>query len=97
MEGTLKKASLGTIISESTVATLIKRNKEPVANQLKGTAFQNSSMAAYIDNWWKGIKTEYEHDETDKYKAYAKTIILNWANRIMFAHVIKKKDKTQPC
>lgn len=92
LEGTLKKASLGTIISESTVATLIKRNKEPVANQLKGTAFQNSSMAAYIDNWWKGIKTEYEHDETDKYKAYAKTIILNWANRIMFAHVIKERQ-----
>ena len=48
-------------------------------------------IGAYIDDWWSGIKSEYENDETDKYKAYAKTIILNWSNRILFAHLIKFK------
>ena len=45
-------------------------------------------MAAFIDSWWLSVKAEYAQDETDKYKAYAKTIILNWANRILFAHII---------
>ena len=49
-------------------------------------------MAAFIDSWWLSVKAEYAQDETDKYKAYAKTIILNWANRILFAHIIKHKQ-----
>ncbi len=74
------------------VTTLIQRNKEAIADNLRINAFRNSIMAAYIDNWWFGVKSEYVQDETDKYKAYAKTIILNWANRIIFAHIIKHRQ-----
>ena len=49
-------------------------------------------MAAYIDNWWLNVKAEYAQDESDKYNAYAKSIILNWTNRIVFAHIIKYKQ-----
>ena len=92
VSGQFHNATLGDVISESTITTLIKRNKDAIAERLKATAFCDAVMAAYIDNWWLGIKSEYEHDESDKYKAYAKTIILNWANRIIFAHIIKNRQ-----
>ena len=90
--GKFRNATLGDIISESTITTLIQRNKEVIADSLKKAAFRDSVMTAYIDSWWSGVKSEYEHDEIDKYKAYAKTIILNWANRIIFAHIIKNRQ-----
>jgi len=92
VSGEFRNATLGDVISESTITTLIQRNKDIIAENLKAAAFRDAVMAAYIDNWWIGVKSEYEHDETDKYKAYAKTIILNWTNRIIFAHIIKNRQ-----
>lgn len=92
VSGQFRNAPLGQVISESTITTLIQRNKDVIAEHLKANAFRDAVMAAYVDNWWIGVKTEYAQDETDKYKAYAKTIILNWANRIIFAHIIKHKQ-----
>lgn len=92
VSGEFRNASLGNIISESAMVTLIQRNKDVIAESLKTASFRDAVMASYIDNWWIGVKSEYEHDETDKYKAYAKTIILNWANRIIFAHIIKNRQ-----
>ena len=86
VSGEFRNAPLGQVISESTITTLIQRNKDAIADHLKDKAFKDSVMAAYVDNWWLGVKTEYAQDETDKYKAYAKTIILNWANRIIFGY-----------
>ncbi len=90
--GQLYNVTLEQVVSESIITTLIHRNKELIAEHLKLSAFKDSKMAAYIDNWWYSVKTEYEQDEFDKYRAYAKTIILNWTNRIIFAHIIKCKQ-----
>jgi methylase of polypeptide subunit release factors len=92
VSGQFRNAPLGQVISESTITTLINRNKDIIAEHLKAYAFRNTVMAAYVINWWLGVKTEYAQDETDEYKAYAKSIILNWANRIIFAHIIKDKQ-----
>lgn len=92
VSGQFRNAPLGQIISESTITTLIQRNKTIIAESLRANAFRDSVMAAFIDSWWLSVKAEYAQDETDKYKAYAKTIILNWANRILFAHIIKHKQ-----
>lgn len=92
VSGEFRNAPLGQVISEATITTLVQRNKDAIAAHLKASAFRDAVMAAYVDNWWLGVKTEYAQDETDKYKAYAKTIILNWANRIIFAHIIKHKQ-----
>lgn len=92
--GQLYNVTLEQVVSESIITTLIHRNKELIAEHLKLSAFKDSKMAAYIDNWWYSVKTEYEQDEFDKYRAYAKTIILNWTNRIIFAHIIKCKQNS---
>lgn len=92
ISGEFRKALLGEVISNTTITTLVQRNKALVAQKHRISAFSDAIMAAYIDNWWLEVQSEYEHDETDKFQAYAKSIILNWTNRIIFAHIIKKRQ-----
>lgn len=92
VSGEFRNAPLGQVISEATITTLIQRNKEVIAEHLKSSAFRDTVIAAYVDNWWLSVKAEYAQDESDKYQAYAKMIVLNWANRIIFAHIIKHKQ-----
>ena len=40
--------------------------------------------------WWNMFHEEYDKDENNMYSAYAKSILLNWVTRIMFANTIKK-------
>lgn len=92
LSGEFRKSMLGDVISNATITVLIQRNKAMIAEKLKRAAARDAVMTAYIDHWWSNVHTEYEHDETDKYKAYAKSVILNWANRIIFAHIIKNRQ-----
>lgn len=90
--GEFRKSTIGDVVSNTMITTLVQRNKVLIANKLKDSAIHDAVMAAYIDNWWIDVRSEYEHDETDKYQAYSKSIILNWANRIIFAHIIKNRQ-----
>ena len=92
VSGEFRQSTIGDVISNTTLATIIDRNKVLIAEEIKSKAFGNSVISGYIDNWWSKIRSEYEHDEADKYNAYAKTVILNWTNRIVFAHIIKSKQ-----
>ena len=92
ISGEFRKSSLGDVISNTTITTLLQRNKILIANELKASSRRDSVMSAYIDNWWSDVRSEYENDESDKYRAYAKSIILNWSNRILFAHIIKHRQ-----
>lgn len=89
----IKHISIGDIISNSALNILINDNKVEVAQYLEAQAITNSVIDAKIQSWWNNINLEYLFDETDPYKAYAKNIILNWAYRIIFAHLIKRQQK----
>lgn len=86
------KISIGEVISESAINLLINENKNIVAENFKVKCLENSIIDATIDQWWNDIKIEYKFDENDKYKAYSKNVILNWAYRIIFAHLIKRRQ-----
>lgn len=75
--------------SESIVSEMIKRNKGLVGSELRRTAVKNTKLEAYLSEWWNSYSSDYAIDEKDFYTAYAKTIILNWAMRILFAQLIK--------
>lgn len=90
--GYLHSSFIGDNISNIAISLLIERNKQSVAEYIKDKSYCNSRIEAYIKNWWMNIKEEYENDERDKYKAYAKTILLNWANKILFSHIIKSRQ-----
>ena len=85
----LRRISLGDVISDSAIDLLINGYKVDVAEQLRKEANLNSEMGADIAQWWKEASVEYRFDEKDMYVAYARNVILNWACRILFAHLIK--------
>lgn len=90
----VKRVYIGDVISQNAINILINENKALVAENYKAMSARNAIIGATIDTWWAGVKDEYSLDETDKYKAYSKTIILNWASRIIFAHLIKRQQNS---
>ena len=92
VRGEFNESNLENIVSEYAISALLDNNKKITAELLKREAISDSALDAYIDAWWLGVKQEYDKDETDKYAAYSKNIILNWANRILFANIIKRKQ-----
>jgi len=79
-------------LSESLFSSMIQRNQDIVAERLQQEVARDAVMGAYVDDWWNGIQEEYVRDENNRYRAYAKTIIVNWLNRIVFAHLIKNRQ-----
>ena len=88
--GRITTSSITGTVSESVMAELIQRNKELVAENITIEASHSARMESRIKVWWNVFHEEYDKDENNMYSAYAKTILLNWTNRIMFANAIKK-------
>lgn len=88
----VRHISVADVISQNAINILINENKNIVADHYRNSAKKNAVIGAKIDAWWQEVKIEYTFDETDKFKAYSKLIILNWAYRIIFAHLIKRQQ-----
>ncbi len=92
ISGQVKKTFIGEVLATTSISRLVSENKFSVATYLREMAKRDAIMGARLETWWKDIKFEYEGDEEDKFPAYAKSIIINWANRIIFAHLIKNRQ-----
>lgn len=88
--GRITTSSITGTVSESVMAELIQRNKDLVAENITIEASHSARMESRIKVWWNVFHEEYDKDENNMYSAYAKSILLNWTNRIMFANAIKK-------
>lgn len=86
----LVTANVENILSENIGSALLKRNKNYVAEFINQSSLTDTRIRAFLTNWWKTYRAEYNNDETDMAKAYAKTIILHWFNRFVFANLIKR-------
>ena len=89
----VKTISIGEVISQNAIDILINEHKDHVADFIEKKAITDAIISAEISSWWNSVKQEYTFDENDCYGAYAKNIILNWACRILFAHLIKRYQK----
>ncbi len=87
--GEIRGAEIGAIVSDSILATIIERNKMLVSEEMRRTCARNAVIGAYLSVWWNDIQAEFVSDETNMFRAYAKVVLLHWANRIIFAHLIK--------
>lgn len=90
LNGILFAADVENILSENIGSTLLKRNKNAVAEFINHNSLTDTRISAFLTTWWRSYRAEYNNDETDVAKAYAKTIILHWFNRFAFANLIKK-------
>lgn len=88
--GDLVPRNLDFAISELIMPKIIKDNKHLVADNLSACATTNIRTKNYIEIWWDEVKSEYMSDEPNMYSAYAKTIIVDWLNKFVFAHLIKR-------
>lgn len=90
INGTISASNIEATISDGLMTEIIQRNKALVAEHLILEAGRSMTMESRLKVWWRAFHEEYEKDENDMYSAYAKFILLNWTNRIMFANTIKK-------
>jgi hypothetical protein len=90
VNGSITTSSIVNTISEGLMTELIQRNKNLVAENITIESSRNMSMESRLKVWWNTFHEEYDKDEKDMYSAYAKSVLLNWTNRIMFANAIKR-------
>ncbi|MCL1848591.1 MAG: hypothetical protein FWF83_02820 [Clostridiales bacterium] len=90
LSGELHPARIGDIVTDTVFVEFITRNKGITAEQLRRMATKRTTIHAYISQWWRGVRKEYQFDETDPYQAYAKYLLMNWMNKFTFAHLIKR-------
>ncbi|MDF2700758.1 MAG: hypothetical protein K0Q49_2321 [Haloplasmataceae bacterium] len=86
----INPASLEIVLSTSLMASILSDNKPILADYLKNQAVSDAVMQSWLQVWWNTVKEEYINDEKTIYTAYSKIILLNWLNKIIFAHLIKK-------
>lgn len=94
LSGQICSSSIGNFVSDSVFSELIRRNKSIVSEHIRHVSATNSDLGAKVLIWWLGVKEEYVKDESNEFDAFAKTIILNWAIRILFAHIIKTRQNS---
>lgn len=87
ISGEVKKTFIGDVLTKTSISNLVNENKFSVARHLEDESRRDAIMGARIETWWRDIKSEYEGDEENKYAAYSKSVIINWANRIIFLHI----------
>ncbi|MGO1470781.1 MAG: N-6 DNA methylase, partial [Tissierella sp.] len=75
-------------VSNYIVTYLIEENKNYLAEHLQDKAKSNRLIDIDITRWWNNTKEEYMKDETNKYTAYSKNILLNWIIRFTFGNII---------
>lgn len=90
VNGDILTAPITDILTDNLMTEVIQRNKDLVAENLQIELTNSNAMERRLIVWWNAFHEEYDKDETNMYSAYAKTILLNWTNRIMFANLIKK-------
>ncbi len=90
VRGEIRASSMEASVSDGLMTAIVQRNKALTAEKLRSEVSKSMVMERKLKVWWSNFCEEYEKDETDLYMAYAKSILLNWTNRIMFANTIKK-------
>ena len=90
VNGIIETSSIVNTVSEGLMTELIQRNKELVAENITIESSKNMPMESRLKVWWNAFHEEYDKDENNMYSAYAKSVLLNWTNRIMFANTIKR-------
>ena len=92
--GSFKPLRTGETFVNATSEAFVLQNKGATAEYLKEISQKDSALSNFVDLWWDGASGEYIQDEKDAYVAYAKIILLDWINKITFAHIIRSRFAT---
>ncbi|MDU5082834.1 N-6 DNA methylase [uncultured Tissierella sp.] len=90
IDGEISTTKVEFFITNNMLSIALIDNKNILAEFLKHEAHRNRVMNSWLNKWWQEVKMEYISDEQNVFQAYSKVLLLNWVNKIVFAHLIKK-------
>lgn len=86
--GSLKPSTPIEALTDNLLASIIEKHQGLVAASVKKEANNSASFEADIHAWWSINKGEY--GSTSIHMALARVLLINWLNRFLFAHYLKK-------
>ncbi len=86
--GQIKGASLDIAVSDTMILDYVERYVSGLASIIRGECQRNSLFEAALKVWW--VENRQEYPGCDEFGAIARVNLINWINRILFAHYLKR-------
>ncbi|MFZ5641683.1 MAG: N-6 DNA methylase [Bacillota bacterium] len=87
--GKLKTATIIEAFSQNTIFEIILDNMDAVTDNLRRETTHDARFDAEVQLWWRSVKTECPA-ETEPFKVLARSNLINWLNKLIFAHILKR-------
>ena len=72
------------------LTTLVLQNAQLVADAIKAEAQKSRDLRSAITLWWSRNQQDYDGD--DPHIVLARTNLINWMGKFLFAHVLRERD-----
>ncbi|MGC9260068.1 MAG: N-6 DNA methylase [Phycisphaerae bacterium] len=80
--------ALPEVLQDALFAEFLQIYTPSYAATLTSVRRKNATLRAEIDNWWR--ENALDHPDTEAEQVLAKVNILNWLNKFIFAHCMKR-------
>jgi hypothetical protein len=87
-EGRLRAASPGAALGEDLLTDYLRLRQSIFADHVRLQTQRDGIFEADLQDWWTA--NQFEHPGLDKFHAFARTSIVAWVIRLLFAHLLKK-------
>jgi len=92
MGNTIKTVNVVDTINDSTYSQFTNDLSPHVQNMIERRCVEDRLFLAKVDRWWEYNELDYAK-KSDKKQILSKIVIVNWMNRLLFAHYLKKYFK----
>lgn len=89
--GSLQGASADAVFNEHLFLDFLEKYPNALAHKLSQSYQASALLAAQIDDWW--LVNQQEYLPKSKFVALAQINIIQWLNRFLFAHYLKKLNQ----
>jgi len=86
--GSINGARPSVVIRAELFLDYLKFFTDSLASEVQNEYVQSATFAAELDSWW--VINEIEHPGSSKYQGIARVNLINWINRFLFAHYLKR-------
>lgn len=87
-DGTVNGAKPNVAIGDSLFLDYLNQFTPIQSEVIESACVSNATFAAEVDLWW--IINAIEHPDCSKFQGLARVNLVNWINRFIFAHYLKK-------
>jgi len=86
--GNISGATPTVVIRDELFLDYLRFFTDSLASEVKNVCIRSATFSAELDSWW--VINEIEHSGSSKYQGIARVNIINWINRFLFAHYLKR-------